>query len=357
MLVPAQVEKRNLQSLIAQGAPKDLIEAAKGPNRRSGLLAPTMVISAHQGEVYTCEFSPDGRQVLSAGMDRAVLVYSVYGECENLRRFRGHQKAVLEAHWSADGQTIYSCSADHTMIAWDVQEDKRIRCFGGLNTKGAHTEAVLSCQVNRRGSPLAVTGGDDGCVKVWDLRSRKMALEFEHRYQITAVTFDDSAERVFAGTLDHQILSFDMRAGCLEESLRGHDNSITGIDVSKCGSFLLSNGMDSAVRLWDIRPFVSSAAATSDKRLITRYHGGAKHTFERNLLRVRWSPDDQFFGLGSADRQAYVWKNPKTPESCHIVYQLPGHSGSVNEVQFHPKEPVIASAGSDAKVFLGELEE
>ena len=37
-------------------------------------------------------------------------------------------------------------------------------------------------------------------------------------------------------------------------------------------------------------------------------------------------------------------------------YKLPGHNGSVNEVSFHPKEPIIASAGSDKKIYLGEIE-
>lgn len=43
--------------------------------------------------------------------------------------------------------------------------------------------------------------------------------------------------------------------------------------------------------------------------------------------------------------------------SCRrIVYKLPGHKGTVNEVVFHPKEPVIASCGQDKSVYLGEIE-
>ena len=35
--------------------------------------------------------------------------------------------------------------------------------------------------------------------------------------------------------------------------------------------------------------------------------------------------------------------------ACDVV------QGSVNEVDFHPNEPVIGSAGSDKLIFLGEL--
>jgi Prp8 binding protein len=38
-----------------------------------------------------------------------------------------------------------------------------------------------------------------------------------------------------------------------------------------------------------------------------------------------------------------------------VLYKLPGHEGAVNEVTFHPKEPIIGSAGSDGKIYLGEL--
>jgi WD40 repeat protein len=49
--------------------------------------------------------------------------------------------------------------------------------------------------------------------------------------------------------------------------------------------------------------------------------------------------------------QVYVWN----ANSCSLQYKLPGHSGSVNQVIFHPKEPIIASASSDRNIFMGEL--
>lgn len=41
--------------------------------------------------------------------------------------------------------------------------------------------------------------------------------------------------------------------------------------------------------------------------------------------------------------------------SRKLLYKLPGHNGSVNDVAFHPKEPIVASASSDKNIFLGEL--
>jgi len=54
---------------------------------------------------------------------------------------------------------------------------------------------------------------------------------------------------------------------------------------------------------------------------------------------------------GSADRMVYVWDTT----SRDIKYKLPGHAGTVTEVDFHPKDPIIGSCGSDQKIFLGEI--
>jgi WD40 repeat protein len=56
---------------------------------------------------------------------------------------------------------------------------------------------------------------------------------------------------------------------------------------------------------------------------------------------------------GSGDKMVYVWD----VASRHLLYKLPGHTGSVNETAFHPNEPIIGSAASDKNIFLGELTE
>lgn len=47
----------------------------------------------------------------------------------------------------------------------------------------------------------------------------------------------------------------------------------------------------------------------------------------------------------------YIWD----ATSGGLQYRLPGHNGSVNEVVFHPKEPIVASASSDKTIYMGEL--
>uniref|UniRef100_A0A2K6K9G9 Small nuclear ribonucleoprotein U5 subunit 40 n=2 Tax=Rhinopithecus TaxID=542827 RepID=A0A2K6K9G9_RHIBE len=100
-----------------------------------------------------------------------------------------------------------------------------------------------------------------------------------------------------------------------------------------------------AVRVWDVRPF-------APKERCVKIFQGNVHNFEKNLLRCSWSPDGSKIAAGSADRFVYVWDTT----SRRILYKLPGHAGSINEVAFHPDEPIIISASSDKRLYMGEIQ-
>ena len=98
-------------------------------------------------------------------------------------------------------------------------------------------------------------------------------------------------------------------------------------------------------RSWDLQPFIADG-----NRLMKTFLGGT-HNFERNLLRCSWSPDDKYVSGGSSDKGVYIWSHDKSL----LCTKFGGHNGSVNETQFNPKHPIIASASSDHTVFIGEL--
>jgi Prp8 binding protein len=139
---------------------------------------------------------------------------------------------------------------------------------------------------------------------------------------------------------------WDLRKDEVSTVLQGHTDIVTSLSLSPDGNYLLSNAMDSTVRKWDLRPFVTGP------RLKTTYLG-AKHGFERTLIRAGWSADMRYVASGSADRYVYIWD----AETGNLRYHLPGHTGSVNEVAFHPKEPIVGSCGSDKNIYFGELME
>jgi len=207
-----------------------------------------------------------------------------------------------------------------------------------------HRSYVSSICPARQGSSC-VTCSDDGTAKIWDFRAKTSSLTFTNQYPLTAVAFNEKGDQVFAGGIDNLIHCWDVRKPTAElYRLLGHRDTVTSLRLDPMGSYLLSNGMDEEIRVWDISPFAQS------KRCVKSFVG-AKHSFEQNLIKANWSTTGTLVGSGSSDRMVYIWDTA----TRELKYKLPGHNGSVNEVSFHPKEPIIASCGSDKRIYLGEI--
>uniref|UniRef100_A0A8C0B5X3 U5 small nuclear ribonucleoprotein 40 kDa protein n=1 Tax=Buteo japonicus TaxID=224669 RepID=A0A8C0B5X3_9AVES len=299
----------------------------QGPPRCSSLQAPIMLLSGHEGEVYCCKFHPNGNTLASAGFDRLILLWNVYGDCDNYATLKGHSGAVMELHYNTDGSMLFSASTDKTVAVWDSETGERVKRLKG------HTSFVNSCYPARRGPQLVCTGSDDGTVKLWDIRKKAAVQTFQNTYQVLAVTFNDTSDQIISGGIDNDIKVWDLRQNKLTYTMRGHADSVTGLSLSSEGSYLLSNAMDNTVRIWDVRPF-------APKERCVKIFQGNVHNFEKNLLRCSWSPDGSKIAGGSADRFVYVWDTT----SRRILYKLPGHAGSVNELAFHPEEPISKSS-------------
>ena len=127
--------------------------------------------------------------------------------------------------------------------------------------------------------------------------------------------------------------------------MQGHTDTVTSLAVSPDAQSLLSYSHDGLARTWDIKPF-----APVDRSLKT--YSGAPVGVERNLIRASWDPKGERVTVGSGDGSVCVWDKG----TAKLVYKLPGHKGTVNDVQFSPgDEPIIVSCSSDWNLLLGEL--
>lgn len=274
-----------------------------------------------------------------------LVLWNTYDECKSYALLNGgHKGAILDVQFSAQGDLIFSASTDKNVIIWDAGTCTRIKKLTG------HQSIVNSLSTSRdQNKALVCSASDDKTVRIWDTRKRAVVSSFKDDYQLTAVTFNENAEQVIVGGIENVLKVYDLRKNKLLYSMPGHFDTITGLALSPDGNFVLSNSMDNSrkfncrstvqinykllvyflVCIWDIRPFVQT---NRNLKTLT----GHQHNFEKNLLRCSWSPDGRRVTAGSADRFVNIWD----VYNKRIIYKLPGHTGSVNEVVFHPKEPI-----------------
>ena len=147
---------------------------------------------------------------------------------------------------------------------------------------------------------------------------------------VTSLSIQADGERLYFGSVDNTIHGYDLKMNAPWMDFVGHQDTITGLRLSPDGTNLLSSAMDHTVRVWDVKPFSAVAG-----RLVQVLQG-APHGVDKNLLRPCWSTDGTQCASGAADRTVVVWD----AKSGKILYKLPGHRGTVNEVDWHPKEPI-----------------
>ena len=85
--------------------------------------------------------------------------------------FSSHTSSIEDLQWSPSEGTVFaSCSADQSIRIWDVRVKGR---RSAMAVERAHNSDVNVISWNKVASTsyLLVSGGDEGDIKVWDLRS------------------------------------------------------------------------------------------------------------------------------------------------------------------------------------------
>eukprot|EP01035_Chromulina_nebulosa_P026856 gene26856-35223_t len=302
-----------------------------GSSGRKSLLAEDLSLSGHEGAIYSICFDPSGNHLCSSSFDRQIFLWDVFGEGKNYNVLSGHKNAVLEVKWGTE-QTIVSCSADKTVAIWNANLGTRVRKLT------EHTGIVNSVDIAKN-DPNVIASASDDCT-------------------VCSVCLSADGQYVFSGGIDNIIRRFDVRMGDSESRRRVAAIELHGLlsQMLGCSPFrrlllaladycyyncyckFVLYGSSEHEHIWSV----------GERCLKTVL--GAHHGAEKLLLKCSWSPDQDRISCGSADRYVHLWETTTFSE----LYYLPGHKASVNQVIFHPTQPILASCGSDRQIILGE---
>ncbi|KAI0119771.1 WD40 repeat-like protein [Daldinia grandis] len=364
-----------------------------------------MVIN-YDDNVYSGQFSDDGNFYFACVKDMKVRMY----DTSNPYSWR-HYKTVpftfgswtlTDASLSPDNKWLaYTSIQSNVCLAptdpndtgdpymLNLSENGRVGWRGGFG--------IFSIRFSGDGREL-VAGTNASSIVVYDIESRQVLHTIEgHDDDVNAVCFADksSPHILYSGSDDATIKVWDRRSmgdGREAGAFVGHIQGLTYLDSKNDGRFLLSNGKDQSMKLWDLKMMYTTARFEElNPRQHTRYtefdyrwgrfddadwfphpNDNSLVTFRghevlRTLIRCHFSPpgstDSRYVYTGSHDGKVYIYNMDATIAGIIDVqkstqalpqagaerrslggYRSQGWSTVVRDASWHPTAPFIAAS-------------
>ncbi|CCH44368.1 putative WD repeat-containing protein [Wickerhamomyces ciferrii] len=143
------------------------------------------------------------------------------------------------------------------ILIWDVKTGELVKKLrdglapGASDSKLGKPAEITFVELHQDTNLLGV-GYEDGSIKIWDLISGTVLINFQgHKSAITLLKFDAEGTRLISGSKDSNIIFWDLVGEVGLFKLRSHKDQITGLWFNE--EWLVSTSKDGLIKVWDLK--------------------------------------------------------------------------------------------------------
>jgi WD40 repeat protein len=238
-----------LEAVASAGTPQ-----AEDALRRALRESKVITTLGTPGQVSRAKYAPDGRTILVVSYRDVALWRD--GAVPVLR----HPAIVSAAEFSRDGALVVTGAWDGKVRVWDVGSTNLLVEWQALDAPAgasgpASTINELALSPDRS---LVVTAGgapadsQSKIARVWDVKTGRQVSELRgHTASIAAIAFAPDGKRVATGAWDEAVMLWDAATGAALKTLTGHVEVANAVAFSRDGTSIVSVGLDMTVRSWN----------------------------------------------------------------------------------------------------------